>query len=313
MSDQAITNIDQLAAALEAEEPQTEVENAQPETEAQSDDQQEAVEVEGEQAESVEGDEGDQPETASLDDTVVAWETASGDKFEVPVAELKSGYMRDQDYRQKTQNLAQEREQAATQIQQRFQTVQTYAEDFGALYAINAQIAALEQAIPTMDKHSDPIGYFDAVTQVHQLKDHRAGIATRVQQADQQRTEQQQAELADAQQKMMSDLQNGPKAIPGFGVELIKKLDAAGLEYGYAPKDMQVLTDPRFVRILHDAMQFKALQAKAPAAVNKVKAAPIKPTKQASTAVSSGIEQQVKSFARKKDLNSFAALLQHTL
>jgi hypothetical protein len=310
-----ITSIDQLAAAIEAAEqpeqdaqPGQEAEHAQPETEAQNDDQQGAGEGEEEQQQPVEG-EGEQPATESLDDKVVSWETGSGEKFEVPVAELKQGYMRDQDYRHKTQNLAQERDEAVKQVHQQFQSVQTYAQELGTLHAINAQIAAFEQAIPTMDKRDDPISYFDAVTQLQQLKDHRGGVATRLQQVEQQRAAEQQQMLAQAQQKMFEEIQS----LPGFGKELLGKLDNAATGYGYKPDEIRAVSDPRFVRMLHDAMQYQALQAKAPATVQKVKAAPIKPTKQASTAVSSGIEQQVKQFAKKKDLASFAALYQHTL
>lgn len=309
MSD-AITTIDQLAAQLEAADtPQEDVENAQPEEEAQSDDQQEGSEPQEEQAEPVEG-EGEQPATESLDDKVVAWETASGEKFELPVAELKNGYMRDQDYRHKTQQFAQEREQATKQVQEQFQTVEAYAQDYGALYALNAQVQSLEQSIPTIDKQNDPVAYFDAVTQYQMLKDQRNGVAQRLQQVQQQRGAQMQQQIAAAKQQMVETLH---KDIPGFSQALVSKLDSTAGQYGYTTQDLQMVTDPRFVKVLHDAMQFRELQAKKPETVNKVKAAPVKPTKQASTAVASGIEKQVKQYSQKKDLKSFAALLQHTL
>lgn len=310
MSDQAITSIDQLAQALAAEDEPQDAPAAQPEAEAvESEPVEQAEEVEGEPEAPVEG-EGEEPATESLDDKVVSWETASGDKFEVPVAELKNGYMREQDYRHKTQNLAAEREQATKAIQEQFETVQTHAQDFGTFYAIEAQIAALEQAIPTMDKHSDPIAYFDAVTQVQQLKEHRSGLATRIQSFQQQRAAEQQQRIAEGQQKMVQELST---TLPNFGPELVNKLNTTGQEYGFKPEELTVITDPRFVRILHDAMQFKALQAKKPEVVNKVKAAPVKPTKQAAVVPASAIEQRVKQFSKSKSLANFAALYEQTL
>jgi hypothetical protein len=307
---EAITSIDQLAAQLEAADtPQEDDENAQPEAEAQSDDQQEGGEPLEEQEEPVEG-EGDQPATESLDDKVVTWETASGEKFELPVAELKSGYMREQDYRHKTQSLAQEREQATKQIQEQFQTVEAFAQDFGALYALNSQVAALEKSIHSIDKNSDPISYFDAVTQYQMLKDQRNGVAQRLQQVNQQRAAMTQQQLTQAKQQMASELQ---KAIPNFSAELVNKLDSTAGQYGYTSEDLQKITDARFVKVLHDAMQFRQLQAKKPEAVNKVKTAPVKPTKQSSTAVDSGVQQEIKQFSKKKDIGSFARLLQRTL
>lgn len=310
MSDQAITSIDQLAQALAAEDEPQDAPAAQPEAEAvESEPVEQAEEVEGEPKAPVEG-EGEEPATESLDDKVVSWETASGDKFEVPVAELKNGYMREQDYRHKTQNLAAEREQATKAIQEQFETVQTHAQDFGTFYAIEAQIAALEQAIPTMDKHSDPIAYFDAVTQVQQLKEHRSGLATRIQSFQQQRAAEQQQRIAEGQQKMVQELST---TLPNFGPELVNKLNTTGQEYGFKPEELTVITDPRFVRILHDAMQFKALQAKKPEVVNKVKAAPVKPTKQAASAPASVIENRIKQHSKQRSVGSFAALLEQTM
>lgn len=306
-----VTSIDQLAAALEAEEPQPDSENAQPDPEAQSGDPEAQPEQEDDPQQPVKG-EGDQPADApeSLDDTVVSWETGSGEKFEVPVAELKLGYMRDKDYRHQTQNFAREREQATQTIQQQFQVAQTYAQDLGVLHAVNSQIAALEQALPTMDRHSDPIGYVDVVTQLQQLRESRTGIATRVQQLEQQRQTEQQQQLQQAQQRMVAELQT---SIPNFNTELVSKLDATAQGYGFTAQELKAVTDPRFVRLVHDAMQFKALQSKAPGAVQKVKSAPIKPAKQASTAATTGVEIQVKKFAKSKSLDNFAALLQHTI
>jgi len=306
---ESITSIDQLAAALEADETHQDPDNAQPDAEAQNGDPEAQPELENDQQQPVE-QEGDQPATESLDDTVVNWETASGEKFEVPVAEMKLGYMRDQDYRHKTQTFAQEREQTVQHIQQQFQVAQTYAQDLGVLHAVNSQIAALEQALPTLDRNSDPLGYVDVVTQLQQLRESRTGIATRVQQLEQQRTAEQQQQLQQAQQRMVDELQT---SIPNFSADLVKKLDTTAQSYGFSTQELKAVSDPRFVRILHDAMQFKALQAKAPGAVQKVKTAPVKPAKQAATAPTTGLEIQVKKFAKNKSLGNFAALLEKTM
>jgi len=309
---ESITSLDQFAAALEAaDEPEQQAdENAQPEAEAQSDEPDAQAEQEGEQADPVEG-EGDQPAAPeSLDDKVVSWETAGGEKFEVPVAELKQGYMRDQDYRHKTQTFAQEREQTVQHIQQQFQAAQTYAQDLGVLHATNSQIAALEQAIPMMDKHGDPVSYFDAMNHLNSLKESRTGVTARVQQLDQQRQAEQQAQLQQAQQRMFADLQT---SIPGFNPEMVNKISTTAQGYGFTQQELQAISDPRFVRLVHDAMKHKELQSKAPGAVNKVKATPIKPVKSSTTAAPTGVEQQAKAFDKNKSLSTFAALLQHTL
>lgn len=309
---ESITSIDQFAAALEAADTpeQQDDENAQPDPEAQSDEPDAPAEQEEEQAEPVEG-EGDQPAAPeSLDDKVVSWETASGEKFELPVAELKLGYMRQQHFTHETQNFAREKEQTVQHIQQQFQAAQTYAQDLGVLHATSSQIAALEQSIQTMDKHGDPITYMEARDHLEMLKESRAGVTARVQQLDQQRQAEQQAQLQQAQQRMVADLQT---QIPGFGPDLVGKLNSTAQEYGYTGDELKAIADPRFVCLVHDAMQLKALQAKAPGAVNKVKATPVKPVKQSTTAAPTGVEQQVKQFSKNKSLDNFAKLLQHTI
>ena len=313
---ESITSIDQLAAALEAgdsqeQESQQDPDNAQPDAEAQNGEPDGQAEQVDDQQQPVEG-EGDQPADApeSLDDTVVSWETASGEKFEVPVAEMKLGYMRDQDYRHKTQTFAQERDQTIQHIQQQYQVAETFAADLGQLHAVNAQIAALEQAIPTIDRNSDPAGYVDVMTHLQQLRETRGAVAGRVQQAQEQQQAQQQQQFQQAQQRMLSDLQ---MSIPGFNQEMLGKLSTTARDYGFTDQELGRITDPRFVRLVHDAMQHKALQAKAPGAVNKVKAAPVKPAKQSSTPTATGLEIEVKKFNSNKSLGNFAKLLENTL
>lgn len=307
MSDQheAPTTLDQFAAQLEQAD-----DNAEPETEAQNEGEQEAGESEVETTDEAVESEGEQPgEPESLDDKVVKWSTASGDEFEVPVAELKQGYMRHQDYTQKQQNFAVEREQAVKQVNEQFQTVQTFAQEYGQLHSIEQQIAAYEQAIPTMDKYSDPVSYFDAVTTLQTLKENRNGLANHVQSLIGQSKAQQEQDHATKKQGVIAAV----KALPGFSNELVQQLNTTAGVHGYTQDDLTAMTDPRFVGLLHDAMQFRALQAKRPEAMQKVKGAPVKQTRQAAIAPDSTIQKQIRQFAGKKDMKSFAALYENTL
>jgi len=307
MSDQheAPTTLDQFAAQLEQAD-----DNAEPETEAQNEGEQEAGESEVETNDEPVESEGEQPgEPESLDDKVVKWSTASGDEFEVPVAELKQGYMRHQDYTQKQQNFAVEREQAVKQVNEQFQTVQTFAQEYGQLHSIEQQIAAYEQAIPTMDKYSDPVSYFDAVTTLQTLKENRNGLANHVQGLVQQTKAQQEQSLAAGRQRVIDAV----KSLPNFSMELVQKLNETALALGYTKEHLEKTTDSLLPALLHEVMQFRALQAKRPEAMQKVKGAPVKQTRQAAIAPDSTIQKQIRQFAGKKDMKSFAALYENTL
>lgn len=315
--DEQITTLEQFAEAMAGEETpegeeSQEVENAQPDEEAQSDDQPEQADGEESQEEAEEGEQPEQPE--SLDDTVVAWETASGEKFEAPVSELKAGYMRSQDYTHKTQALAKDREAAQQHIEQQLQTVQAFSKDYGELYATNQQLQQLESAIGQINQYEDPVGYNTAVNNLLLLRQHRDQVAGRIQQFQQFKAGESQQQLADAQRKAAQELSDPSTGIKGFGKELVQKLNATGHDYGFSDEELAgtAMADARMIRVLHDAMQFRAMQAKTKTIIDqKVKTAPPKPAKQTASKPASDIEKTVRRFNAKPTLDDFAALLAH--
>lgn len=310
--DEEITTLEQLAEAMATDEApegdeSQEVENAQPDEEAQSDDQPEQADEEGADEESEESDQPDTPE--SPDDSVISWETAAGEKYDVPVGELKQGYMRGQDYTQKTQQLARDRETAQQHTEQQFQTVQAYAQDFGALYATNQQLQQLESAIGSINQYEDPVGYNTAVNNYLLLKQHRDQVEGRINQFQAFRANEAQQAVGKAQHEAAATL---AKEIPGFGKELVQKWNKTGRDLGFSDQEMSQLTDVRFLRALHELTEYRQQKAKTPKVLEKVKAAPQKPAKQTASKPAGGIEKDMKQFGKTKDLKSFAKLLAHT-
>ncbi|MCT9125406.1 hypothetical protein [Cupriavidus gilardii] len=314
---EGINTVEDFAQAMAAaDEPEgteaQEVEHAQPEeVEAQNDDQPEQEQEEAEADESTDPDEpeSDQPEAESLDDKVVTWETASGEKFEVPVAELKQGYMRNQDYTHKTQQLAKEREIVQQEVQQQFQRAEEFAQELGALHAQNSYIQQLEAALGQIDRNTDPVTYNTVANDLILARQQRSDLAGRIAQVQQQRTYAQQQAMLEAQKQAVAELSAGPNAIPGFGKELVHKLNQTGRDYGFSDQELAMTTDPRYLRVLHDAMQWREAQAKKPEVVKKVKQAPPKPAKQTASRPASDIEKTVKQFKSKPTLDGLAALL----
>lgn len=76
-----------------------------------------------------------------------------------------------------------------------------------------------------------------------------------------------QAQLADGFAKL-------PKLIPGFNDATAKRIAANTKTYGFTDEDVAGITDPRLVQALHDAQQWRSLQAKKPEAMQKVAEAP---------------------------------------
>lgn len=307
-----ITTLEQFASAMAGadESGQDEggegLENGQPEEEPQSEEQPGEANEEESQEETEEAEQPEVPESA--DDTVISWETASGEKFEVPVAELKQGYMRTQDYTQKTQQLATDRDTAQKHIEQQLGHIQAYAKDHGELYSTHQQIQQLESAIGQINQEMDPVAYSTAVSNLMLLRQHAGQVAGRIQQYAAHKAHESQEAVKTAQKKAIEEL-SGPNGIPGFGKELVQKWNKTGREYGFSDEELAATTDPRLLRVLNDAMRFRELEAKKPAAVSKVKTAPVKPAKQTTAAPASNIERDTKAFSANPSVENYARLL----
>ena len=113
--------------------------------------------------------------------------------------------------------------------------------------------------------------------------------------------------LQQATQQAMEALQ---REIPGFGAETIKAARETALAHGFSEAELAGITDARTFKVLHEAAQWRALQAKKPAVQNKVAAAPPKATKPGSaTQPSTRKEVAFKQMQSKRDVNSLAAFL----
>lgn len=289
--------------------------NAQLEREAQNDD----PDIDGDGADDLDNDDDaddsdadgddDQPDGESLDDKVIKWKTAAGEEFEAPVAELKQGYMRNQDYTHKMQTLARERDTANQQLQQQYQQVGQYAQELGALQMQATYVKQLEASIGQINRHDDPVGYNAAVNELLMAQRQRDGLAAQVTQIQQGRTLEQQQAFTAAQKQAAAELASGPNALPGFGKELVKKLNDTGRDYGLSDQDLAGIVDPRHIRILHDAMKYRELQTKKPAAVNKTKAAPTRPARQTRSVPPSTVGKALKSFDAAPSIDSMARLM----
>ncbi len=79
--------------------------------------------------------------------------------------------------------------------------------------------------------------------------------------------------LAEGEQQLL-------KAIPNWDAAKKQQVMKNTLSYGYAPEELQSIDDPRLVRVLHDAAQWKALQAQKKTVMQKVTDAPrvVKPS-----------------------------------
>jgi hypothetical protein len=101
------------------------------------------------------------------------------------------------------------------------------------------------------------------------------------------------------------------KEIPGWNQDMAKEIAATGVEYGFSHDELSNLTDPRAVKLLHDAAQWRKLQASKPVVDKKVATASptVKPGAKNSANVDRAKNSQLKEQLRKTGRGDIAAQL----
>lgn len=205
-------------------------------------------------------DADDQPDQGE-DDPEEEWE-AGGKQFRVKRSELRAGYMKDADYRQKTAELAEQR-RAVEAVQQHIQQ-----ERQGAANQLDVYLQALHrELIGTQPDasliESDPQEYLRQ-QQAHNAR--AAAFQTALQQrqaltgrmtADEQR---QQAEYRKGEATRLLEV------LPQWRDDKVRSKESGEIaaflqKTGYTPEEMNGLVDHRALLIARDAMRFHQLQA----------------------------------------------------
>lgn len=304
----------QEAPSTDAEQPE-QVEEATAEPEGQEVEQS-ADEPEGEEPAQ---DDGQAP-AAPADEQVIKWTTASGESFEAPIKELKDGYLRQSDYTQKTQALAQEREKAQARLFEQFQMVEALGPDLGAHKALMDQIQQYQQLDWAQLKAEDPERHQAHVTQFLLLREQAKELGQSIQNRQAQFNQAQQQEAIAATQAASEHLK---KAIPGFGDKHLAEMNSHMLSKGLKQDDLPLIVQklgkalaPQVLEAIHEAAQWKALQAKKPEVENRVKAVPPKAVAKVSSAAKPTSQQEqiarIASSNKVMSAKDFASLLAQT-
>lgn len=189
-----------------------------------------------------------------------------GEQFRLP-KKLKDGLLRQADYTKKTQEVAEQRksvEARQAEIQQIQERQTAFAQDIAQLGALNARLAPFAQVQdwPSYIRTGGPAAqadYAEYQALVHQRDQFANGLTQRIHDRD---AEQQRA-FATLVETGRAEIK---KYIPDYSTEVANKLADFGGEYGFSRDEiLQAESDPRSIRVLHDAMigrQLREQQAK---------------------------------------------------
>jgi hypothetical protein len=197
------------------------------------------------------------------------------DGSEHTLEEIEKGFLRQQDYTRKTQEVAgykRQLEEAAQRFKRQDEQVKEFADWAKKVVEKRAPKPPDPSKINT-----DPIGYLQekeafegAVHEWRQLEAMRQTVDQRLQASEGAKTQEQLTQETKALVERMPALAT-PEGWRNFKAEAT---EISGKHFGFAPEEIEGIADHRYVYVLHKAMQMVKLEAKQMEAVRAAKNAP---------------------------------------
>jgi hypothetical protein len=262
MSDQAevqspesrlMTMLDEVEEEAPLEEIPEEYEEEEEETEGEDE-----PEAEGE----VEGDDSEEQTEQSIKLKV------NGEEIEKPFNEVVALAQQGLDYTKKTQEVAEQRkalEDYAQTIQVQEQNFRQQVQLQNALIGDVAQLTNIDQRLSAFNEvnwqelsDNDFVEAQKLFFTYNQLQQQRGQLATELEAKSQQIAEQQKQLLTD---RIVKGKEILAKEIPNWSRDTSQQIISTGKEYGFTDDELGMIVDPRHVKVLHDAMQWRKLQS----------------------------------------------------
>lgn len=255
--DQQETEIKKVEPS-ESEPEQQEVQESQAESEATNEQESENTEVTEEQQTELE-----EPNLHRL--------KVNGQEIEVSLDELKAGYSRDSDYRQKTHSLSQERKSLEEQKNSLRQSYETRLKELNDTIATADEFIRQQQGGQDLQKlfDEDPVAAARLEFQLRQQSEKIEEMKSKAREAQHKQYNdflETQKELAAQKIPEFAD----PSKADTFKINMRNTLR----DYGFNDQEIGSLADHRFLMVAKDAMGYKSLQNKKPIVQKKVANAP---------------------------------------
>lgn len=194
----------------------------------------------------------------------------NGQELEVSLDELKSGYSRDSDYRQKTHSLSLERKNLEEEKNVLRQTYDTRIKELDELMqSANSFISQGSEVDLKAMYEEDPQAAAKLDFQMRQQREHLASLKQKSEAVKQQQYNQFLNEQKQLAEQAIPELANPQKAS-----EIKVKMRDTLSNYGFNDQEIGSLSDHRFLLVLKDAMEYRNLKNAKPIVQKKVVNAP---------------------------------------
>jgi DNA repair exonuclease SbcCD ATPase subunit len=311
----AINGLLEPKQEAKAEEPKEEIKQNSPEpenVESEEDQPQEQEISEETESEEEEVSEQDVSQDEEQIDTQEKQEDSpfytvkvNGQELDVTLDELRNGYSRDADYRQKTEELSQQRKQFQSESEKQRQD---YSQKLNEL---NQRLSAAQVDLNAEINSADLDRLYDedpteAARVERKLKKKQDALNQSLQQAQAEQKEQFSSFLQDQQRKLVSKIPEFSD--PAKASTLKANMKSTLNNYGFNDQEVAQVYDHRIVMLVNDAMKYRSMQNSKPNIAKKI----TKPSKPFSSGVKQGkseanLKLRREKFSRLKKTGSMKA------
>jgi hypothetical protein len=253
---------DSIESDVKPPELQDEEEQTPLEAEAEATEEVESEEATEEPDEEVEEEEQSQDEVPAILKLKV-----NGEDVEKPLDEVVALAQQGLDYTQKTQQVAEQRKELeayAESIKAQEQAFQEQMQLNNVLIEDVAKITSLDQQLNQYANvnwqqlsDNDFVEAQKLFFTYNQLQQERSQLVSQFE-AKKQQVVQKQTQLMS--EKIAKGKEILAKEIPNWSPETNQALLSTGKDYGFSDAELNSIVDPRHVKVLHDAMQWRKLQ-----------------------------------------------------
>jgi hypothetical protein len=279
--------------------------------------EEEVVEAEAEAEADETPDTEEEVEEVSEEDTKTITLKVNGEEIEKPLDEVVALAQQGIDYTQKTQQVAEQRkelEDYAQAIKAQEEVFRQEVELQNVLINEVAQITALDQKLAAYQNvnwqqlsDNDFVEAQKLFFTYNQLQQDRNTLVSQFESKKQEVVHKQSQLLSD---KIAKGKEVLAKEIPNWSPETNQALLSTGKDYGFSDAELNSIVDPRHVKVLHDAMQWRKLQQNS-SVKNKISNAKpvVKPGAKDSKAEANSNHRQLRDSLRKTGKSDLAQKL----
>ena len=244
--------------------PELQEEEEQTPLEAEAED---TEEVESEEATDESDDQAEEDEQSQDEVPAILKLKVNGEDVEKPLDEVVALAQQGLDYTQKTQQVAEQRKELEAYaesikaqeqaFQEQMQLNNVLIEDVAKITSLDQQLNQYANVNWNQLSDNDFVEAQKLFFTYNQLQTERSQLVSQFEAKKQQVVQKQSQLMAE---KIAKGKEILAKEIPNWSPETNQALLSTGKDYGFSDAELNSIVDPRHVKVLHDAMQWRKLQ-----------------------------------------------------